>query len=99
MRRMSGGTTPTFEDASGFFAFDRPGYVKVAMGLSARPVAGRTELATETRVSTTDPASRQNFKLYWRVIRPGSALARCSWRRAVRLRAEQASTAGLGLVG
>ena len=92
---MSGGTTPTFEDASGFFAFDRPGYVKVAMGLSARPVAGRTEL----RVSTTDAASRQNFKLYWRVIRPGSALARCSWRRAVRLRAEQASTAGLGLVG
>jgi hypothetical protein len=88
MWRLSGGTSPAFRNASAFIGFWEPGYAKVAMSFVAVPRDGRTELGTETRVLTTDPASRHAFGRYWRVIRPWSGLIRRSWLRAARRRAE-----------
>jgi len=45
-------------------------------------------LRTETRVFATDPASRDEFASYWRVITPGSVLIRHMWLRAIKVRAE-----------
>jgi hypothetical protein len=75
-------------DGGGFGAFDEPGYMKGAMNFSVEPLDGGTLLRTETRVLTTDPASRRAFGRYWRIIRPGSALIRRSWLRAAKRRAE-----------
>lgn len=93
MWRLSGGTRLAFRDVSGFVGFEEPGYAKVAMSFSAVPRDGRTELRTETRVLTTDSASRGAFGRYWRVIRPWSGLIRRSWLRAARRRAERSAPA------
>ena len=93
MWRPAGGNPHPFGDAGGFVAFEEPGYAKVAASFSAVACDGRTELRTETRVLTTDPASRRAFGRYWWFIRPGSGLIRRSWLRAARRRAEyEAST-------
>lgn len=80
-------------DARGFVAFDEPGYMKAAMNFSVEPFDGGTLLRTETRVLTTDPASRRAFGRYWLLIRPGSAEVRRGWLRAARRRAECANVA------
>lgn len=80
-------------DARGFVAFDEPGYMKAAMNFSVEPFDGGTLLRTETRVLTTDPASRRAFGRYWLLIRPGSAEVRRGWLRAARRRAERANVA------
>lgn len=80
-------------DARGFVAFDEPGYMKAAMNFSVEPFDGGTMLRTETRVLTTDPASRRAFGRYWLLIRPGSAEVRRGWLRAARRRAECANVA------
>lgn len=89
MWRLAGGVTPTLQNASEFLAFGEPGYAKVATNFSALPSGDATELRTETRVLTTDPASRRAFGRYWRIIRPGSGLIRRSWLRAARRKAER----------
>lgn len=89
MFRLRGGVTPFVRDAPSFLAFEEPGYARVAMNFSVRPAGGHTELATETRVLTTDPGARRRFGRYWRVIRPGSAAIRRSWLRAAKRRAER----------
>ena len=76
-------------DGGGFGAFDEPGYMKGAMNFSVEPLDGGTLLRTETRVLTTDPASRRAFGRYWRIIRPGSGLIRRGWLRVARRRAER----------
>ena len=48
-----------------FVAFEEPGYMKGAMNFRVEPVDAGTELRTETRVLTTDPASRRAFRRYW----------------------------------
>lgn len=75
-------------DGRGFVAFDEPGYAKAAMNFFVEPRYGGTVLRTETRVLTTDAASRRKFGLYWKVIHPGSAAIRRSWLRAAKRRAE-----------
>ena len=80
---------PRIAGARAFVAFDAPGFAKAAMNFALRPVAGGTELTTETRVQTTDSGARRGFARYWRVIRPGSAAIRRSWLRAVKRRAER----------
>jgi hypothetical protein len=52
------------------------------------PSGAGTMLSTETRVRCGDPATRQRFARYWRVIRPGSGLIRRSMLREIRRRAE-----------
>ena len=83
-----GGGAPGDAGAA-FAALDAPGVLKVAMNFHLSPDdRGGTRLTTETRVHATDAASRRTFATYWRVIRPGSALIRRAWLRAIRLRAE-----------
>ena len=88
MWRPAGGVARVFEDSNQFVNFDEPGYAKVAASFTVELQDGRTELRTETRVLTTDPASRRAFGRYWRIIQPGSGLIRRSWLRAARRRAE-----------
>jgi hypothetical protein len=61
MWKLAGGDSPAFRDASGFVAFEEPGYAKVATNFSALPLGDSTELRTETRVLTTDPGLAAGF--------------------------------------
>jgi hypothetical protein len=86
-----GGRAARIPDGAAFLAFDRPGFVKVAMNFSLRgqETGPRVEVVTETRVLATDPASRRGFARYWKVIRPGSGAIRRAWLRAIARRAER----------
>lgn len=58
-------------EAESFRAFDRPGYAKIAAGISVRPYgSGRSLVTYEARTATTDEDSRRRFRRYWRVIGP-----------------------------
>lgn len=59
-----------------FAAFAEPGWSKVAMNFRLQPTDTGTELITETRVLSTDPATRRAFSLYWIPVRLGSGLVR-----------------------
>lgn len=98
MWKVRGGSAPAVRDTRGFVAFGDPGYAKGAMNFSVEPRdGGGTELRTETRVATTDPASRRAFGRYWRLIRLGSGAIRRSWLGAAKRRAERgAPEAGRG---
>ena len=72
-----------------FTAFAEPGNAKIAWSISADEAeAGRTRLAIETRVQTTDPRSRRRFRRYWLVFGAGIRLIRvfalAEVRRALR---------------
>ena len=72
--------------ADSFRSFDRPGYAKIAAGISVRPYgSGRTLLTYEARTATTDPDSRRRFRRYWRLVGPfaGYLMARALDRIAV----------------
>lgn len=56
-----GGSPVPVSGAAEFVAFDEPGHMKGAMNFSVEPADGGTELRTETRVLTTDSASRRAF--------------------------------------
>lgn len=88
-----GGDAPRITDAAAFHAFARPDYGKAAINFSVteRPDGRGLGLRTETRIMVPDRGARRKFALYWRVIRPGSALIRRSWLRAIRRRAERPS--------
>ena len=74
---------------SDFTAFAEPGFARAAMNFRIEPLAeGACRLSTETRISGTDAAARRAFRLYWTIIRPGSALIRRTWLAAVKRRAE-----------
>ena len=77
-------------NAAEFRTLDAPGHAKATLSFSIEPgePAGCV-VATETRVYTTDRATRRRFGMYWRVIYPGSALIRRMWLRAIKRRAEQ----------
>lgn len=69
-----------------------PGFVLAAMNFAVRPDgAGGSLVTTETRVFANSDFSRRFFAAYWRVIRPGSALIRRMWLRAIERRATRAS--------
>lgn len=60
-----------------FKTFHEPGYVKIAWTLRADPIdATKSVFRTETRVATTDPASRAKFRRYWAFLSPGIILIR-----------------------
>ena len=60
-------------DADDFRAFDRPGYAKIAAGISVRPYgSGRTLVTYEARTAATDPDSRRRFRRYWWLVGPGA---------------------------
>ena len=69
-----------------FAGFSEPGWVKIAVDLTATPVGAGALLATETRIAATSDDARRAFGRYWRVVRPGSDLVRTSWLRAAERR-------------
>lgn len=78
-----------------FAAFDRPGYAKIVWTLEAEAVDAETSIArTETRVTTTDPQSRERFRRYWSTVSPGVLLIRRQMLRVLRKDAERAWNAG-----
>src|ERR1051326_933976 len=49
---------------------------------------GGSNVSTETRVFASDAKALRAFKIYWRIIHPGSAIIRQMWLRAIKRRAE-----------
>ena len=73
-----------------FEAFREPGYVKIAWSLRAEPDGDdRTKFHTETRVSTTDPPARAQFRRYWSLVAPGVELIRLAMLRPLKQEAER----------
>lgn len=70
--------------AASFTAFDRAGHYKVAFDFRV----GEGRLTTETRVLSTDEATRRRFARYWTLIRLPSGLIRREWLHGIRRRAE-----------
>jgi hypothetical protein len=67
----------TFED---FIAFDKPGFVKVAVNFHFKSLGeGKTLVSTETRNLPVTKRDSRIFNAYWRVIYPGSAIIRRLW--------------------
>lgn len=65
-----------------------PGFALGIMNFRVRPDGkGGSLVSTETRVFANDAGSRRRFRVYWRVIYPGSALIRRMWLRAIGKRA------------
>lgn len=89
--RPSGGAAPPSLAAEGVRSFAEPGWVKIAMDFRLRPAVGGTHLSSETRVQSTDDATRRRFDRYWLVVRPGSSAIRYEVLTAVALRAEARS--------
>jgi hypothetical protein len=71
--------------ADEFAAFSEPGYAKIAWTFWVDPLeAGTSAFHTETRVLTTDAASRTRFRLYWAIFSAGIRLIRHEILRLVR---------------
>jgi hypothetical protein len=85
--KLRGGQVATIRNGSDFAAFDRPGFVKAAMGFVILEQEDGTCVETETRALATDGGSRRRFARYWRLIRFGSGAIRRSWLRAAARRA------------
>jgi hypothetical protein len=81
-------------DASGFLAFNEPGYAKAVWNFTLSDRGSNlTRLATETRVLCLDEESRKRFRLYWALIGPFSGLIRKEALKAVRKEAESSCAA------
>jgi hypothetical protein len=91
--RLTGGARPPALDAAGVRDWSEPGWVRVAMDFRLTPSLGGTRLASETRASATDDATRRQFARYWALVRPGSSAIRWEVLTAVALRAETRSRA------
>ena len=81
-------------DGRAFRAFSRPGCGKAAIGFEIAAEGGGSRLSTETRVVTTDAATRRTFARYWLVVRTGSGLIRREMLRELKRRAERPSGPG-----
>jgi hypothetical protein len=69
-----------------------PGLALAVMSFRTEPLdANRCRLTTETRIFATDRKTFYRFKVYWRLIAPGSAILRGTWLQAIRARAETSS--------
>jgi hypothetical protein len=76
--------------AADFRDFAEPGWVKIAWTLRADPVDHRRSVfSTETRVCTTDTASRERFRNYWSFVAPGVEVIRFAMLRPLRRAAEE----------
>jgi hypothetical protein len=77
--RFRGLPGPEFTD------FAEPGFAKIAWSIEAEEAgAGKTRLAIETRVLTTDPVSRRKFRRYWFIFGAGIRLIRVAGLAEVR---------------
>jgi len=82
--------------AEDFADFREPGYVKIIWMLRADPVSANESIArTDTRVTTTDPAARARFRLYWAFLSPGILLIRRVALAMVKKEAERLASRSL----
>jgi hypothetical protein len=88
--RLTGGEEPPKLDADGLRAWSEPGWVKAGMDFRLTPLGNGTELSSETRVVSTDDATRRRFARYWLFVQPGSTAIRWEVLTAVELRAKSA---------
>jgi hypothetical protein len=88
--QLHGGHLPV-GSAADFRAFNRPGWVRVAMAIVAEPEGAATRVRTETRIAPTDAGAARRFGRYWRVIGPFSSITRRELLATVRRRAEAAA--------
>ena len=88
--RLTGGEEPPELDADGLRGWSEPGWVKAGMDFRLTPQRGGTELSSETRVVSTDDATRRRFARYWVFVQPGSTAIRWEVLTAVELRARSA---------
>ena len=79
--------------AADFIALTQPGFGKATMNFRIEDLGnGTTRIDTETRVFATDAVALKRFTPYWRTIFPGSSILRATWLRAIKTRAEKASS-------
>jgi hypothetical protein len=88
--QLHGGHLPV-ASAGDFRAFERPGWVRVAMAVVAERDGTGTRVRTETRIAATDDTAARRFGRYWRVIAPFSGVTRRELLAATRRRAEAAA--------
>jgi hypothetical protein len=81
-----------------FVAFRERGYAKIAWAIAADSLGpDLVRLRTETRVATTDPDSRRNFRRYWSQFSPGIFLIRLELLRVVAQEAERPESGASGV--
>ena len=88
--RLTGGEEPPELDVDGLRSWSEPGWVKAAMDFRLTPRGNGTELSSETRVVSTDDATRRRFARYWVFVQPGSTAIRWEVLTAVELGAQAA---------
>ncbi|SOD62611.1 hypothetical protein SAMN06297387_106188 [Streptomyces zhaozhouensis] len=85
------GPSPLGDDPfTGFQRLTEPGHYKVAFNFRVDD----GELSTETRVISTDDATRRKFARYWKVIRLPSGVIRIEWLQSIRKESERRAAAG-----
>ena len=87
--RLTGGETSPDLDADALRGWSEPGWVKAAMDFRLTPRGNGTVLSSETRVVSTDDATRRRFAFYWLFVRPGSTAIRWEVLTAVDLLARR----------
>ena len=82
---------PGIDSADKFGGFNEPGFAKVAMNFLVVAEGPGSRISTETRVACTSPGASRKFRIYWLLIKLGSAAIRRSWLGAVRRRSVRAA--------
>lgn len=83
-------TAPRPQNPDEFLSVRSPGHAKATIDFRIEQTTlAMSVVGTETRVWTSDDATRRKFALYWWTIRLGSGLIRRMWLRAIRRRAER----------
>lgn len=83
-------TAPRPHNPDDFLSVKSPGHAKAAIDFRIEQTTlAMSVVGTETRVWTSDDATRRKFAIYWWTIRLGSGLIRRMWLRAIRRRAEK----------
>jgi hypothetical protein len=88
--RLTGGEEPPALDGTALRAWSEAGWVKAGMDFRLAPRDHGTELSSETRVISTDDATRRRFARYWLFVQPGSTAIRWEVLTAVELCARAA---------
>jgi hypothetical protein len=88
-------TPRTPQTVRGFVAYRlRHNEMKLPVSFRVDPDEGGSRLTTETRIAFADRNLCRGFGWYWGAIYPGSSLVRADFLRAVKHRAETASSSG-----
>lgn len=75
--------------ADAFARFAEPGYARIAFTIRVEELTPSKCIArTETRVQTTDEASRAKFRMYWAFLSPGMTLIRMALLQQMKSEAE-----------